>query len=76
MSHYTVIKNTIITDMPILIKTLGKLGYEYRENHSIEGHAGRRSVSLAVKIGTRYCVGFNRNSEKAGFSITDDAPSP
>jgi hypothetical protein len=72
MSHYTVIKNTIITDMPILIKTLDKLGYEYKENHSIEGHTGRRNALLAVKIGTRYCVGFNRISGVSGFSITAD----
>ena len=72
MSHYTVIKRTTITDMPILMKALDKLGYEYKQNHYIDGHYGKRNASLAVKIGTRYCVGFNRNSEKGGFSITAD----
>jgi len=75
MSHYTVIKNTIITDQSILMKTLDKLGYEFKENHSIEGHQGRRNVSVAIKTGQKYCIGFNRVSSEPGYTIIADWPA-
>jgi hypothetical protein len=75
MSHYTVIKKTIITDQSILIKTLNKLGWEFKENHPIEGHQGRRCVSVAMKIGKKYCIGFNRVSGEQGYTIIADWPA-
>ena len=73
MSHYTVVKNTQINDLPILMKSLQKLDYEAKSNHFIEGHQRKRQVDLAVKVHGKYCVGFKINKNKT-YDIVADWP--
>ena len=71
MSHYTEIKNTEIRDLPILLKTLHRLGYECKHDHCIEGHQRKRKVDLAVKINWQYLVGFTKRSNGTYDVIAD-----
>jgi len=71
MSHYTVVKNTQINDLPILMKSLQKLGYEAKSNHFIEGHQRKRRVDMAVKVHGDYCVGFKINKRNTYDIVAD-----
>lgn len=71
MSHYTQIKNTRINDLPILLKTLQQIGYEYKMNQFINGHQGQRMVDIAVKLSGKYLVGFKKNPSGTYDVISD-----
>ena len=71
MSHYTVIKNTILNDREILLKTLGLLGYAFREKTEIQGHHNNWFMDVAVKTGGHYRIGFNEQDDGTYSIIAD-----
>ncbi len=71
MSHYTEIKNTRITDLPILLQTLQQMGYEFKMDQFIKGRRDKRKVDIAVKVCGDYVVGFRKNSAGAYDVIAD-----
>lgn len=71
MSHYTEIKNTRINDLPILLKILQQMGYEFKLDQTIKGHQGKRKVDIAVKVYGDYLVGFKKNSAGTYDVIAD-----
>lgn len=71
MSHYTVVKDTQINDLFILMKSLQRLGYDTKSNHSIKGHQRKRQVDLAVKVDGEYAVGFQKDKSGAFNLIAD-----
>ncbi len=71
MSHYTEIKNTCINDLGILLKTLQQMGCEFKMEHFINGHRGKRKVDIAVKMYGEYVVGLKKNAAGAYDVIAD-----
>ncbi len=71
MSHYTEIKNTRMNDRGILLKTLQKMGCDFKLDQFISGHQGKRKVDIAVKVYGDYLVGFKKNADGAYDAIAD-----
>lgn len=71
MSHYTEIRNTQINDLPILVKTLQQIGYEFKMDQFITGHQGTRKVDIAVKMYGDYLVGFKKNTSGTYCVVSD-----
>ena len=68
MSHFTTIK-TEIYDLDILKQTLSDLRHEFGVGMKIRGFQGERAVDLAVRFGSRFCIGFKKDPKTYFYEV-------